>query len=301
MSELQEQSPGSFDNPWLWFTAARQLAKVPLCLLICCSTGFGALLVQDVSGEVILVVSTGVLLLAMGAATMNSLQETAVDGTMQRTSERPLVRKSVSSKFALCQAVCLVACGLALLATLGGSLLPLLLGILSLVLYNGVYTRLKQRTVLALLPGAVCGGLPPLIGWIGAGGRPLSYMSLLLFVLLFLWQIPHFCLILLQHREDYLHAVQPSFLSLLSEKSVRQISTVWICGLALVMMLFSITPGPIWQWQQILLVINAMGLAAGTIYSLLLSRAVTYRSLFIFLNLMLFSHMAILSMGPVLS
>lgn len=277
--------------------ASWQLAKVPLCLLIGCTAAFGAALVPHASPATILIVSSGVFLLAMGGATINSLQEKAVDETMPRTCRRPLVRNRVSSRYAVIQAGILMAPALVLLLSLDGSLLPPGLGGFAILMYNWVYTRLKQHTMLAIIPGAIAGGLPPIIGWIAGGGQVFTYTAMLLFVLLFLWQIPHFYLILLNHREEYLKAGQPSFLKALSEKGVRRLSGVWICGLALVMMLFSITPASVWQWQKIVLIANGLGLAALAIYALLLSETIAYRILFISLNIMFCIHMAVLALG----
>lgn len=297
MAGIRGQSPVSCCSLQQLFLASWQLAKIPLCLLIGCTAAFGAAIVPNVSVGTILVASSGVLLLAMGGATINSLQEAAIDKAMPRTSQRPLVRNSVSSTYAVAQAGLLIAAALVLLMNVSQPLLPLSLGGAAIFLYNGVYTRLKQCTMLAIIPGAVAGALPPVIGWIGGGGHPFSYTAMLLFVLLFLWQIPHFYLILLNHREEYLRARQPSFLKTLSEKSVRRLSVVWICGLALVMMLFSIIPVSVWQWQKILLIVNACSLAILAIYSLLLSKIIVYRLLFIYFNMMLCIHMAVLVLG----
>lgn len=296
-----EHLSGDWLTLWSLIVAGWQLAKVPLCLLICCSSAFGASLSPGVSGRTVLLVSSGVLLLAMGGATLNSFQERYVDLRMKRTSGRPLVRNLIPTHFAVIQAVCLISGGIFLLASPGNSLLVPTLGGFALCIYNGIYTRLKQHTVLAILPGAACGALPPVIGWIGGGGQPLSYMSLLLFTLLFLWQVPHFCLILLRHSKDYLQVEQPSFLKLLSEKGVRRLSTVWCCGLALVMMLFSITAAPVWQWQKILLVINAVVLASMSVYALQITNFFSYRTVFILLNIQLFNHMAILASAFILA
>lgn len=281
--------------------AAWQLAKVPLCLLIACSTGFGALVAGNLSIDLVMYAAFGVLLLAGGGATFNSVQEICVDGSMQRTAKRPLVQNHVSPDSAKIQGVLLIVSGLFVLYCLPSPFFPILLGCLALLLYNGVYTRLKQHTVLAIIPGAVCGALPPLIGWTAAGGKLLTYMSLLLFSLLFLWQIPHFYLVLLRYRDDYFQAHQPSFLKILSERAVRKLSCIWICGLALVMMLFSITPAVVSLAQQFLIVVNAIFLALIAICNLLLRQSDTYRLLFVALNILLFNHMLILSVSPFLS
>jgi hypothetical protein len=86
-------------------------------------------------------------------------------------------------------------------------------------------------------------------------------------------------------------------LKALSEKGVRRLSAVWICGLALVMMLFSILPVSVWQWQKIILIVNGFSFAALASYSLLFRETTAYRMLFLYLNIMLCIHMAVLVLG----
>ncbi len=66
------------------------LAKVPLCLLIGCSTLFGYILADPVIVSRTILTGVGIFILATGAATLNSLQEFRLDGELARTSDRPL-------------------------------------------------------------------------------------------------------------------------------------------------------------------------------------------------------------------
>jgi len=65
-----------------------------------------------------------------------------------------------------------------------------------------VYTPLKRRSPIATLVGAVPGALPPLIGWTASRGE-ISIGGLALFLIVFLWQIPHFMAIAWMYRDDY--------------------------------------------------------------------------------------------------
>lgn len=278
-------------------SAGWQLAKVPLCLLIGCSALFGYILADNVLSMRTLQVSAGVVLLAMGAATLNSLQEAVVDGTMARTAGRPLPQGKLPRRQALLQAWFFILGGLLPLAALAQTFLPLFLGVMALLLYNWVYTPLKQKNVLAIVPGAMCGALPPLIGWTAADGDLLSYGAMLLAVLLVLWQVPHFLLILLRHQRDYLQARQPSFLKLFSERGMRRLSCVWISALALVMLIFTVVPVQLTVFVRCMLAVNAIALIVIAIWQLLLTRSADYKLLFVNLNISLLTHMLIFTIG----
>lgn len=272
-----------------------RLAKVPLCGLIGCSTVFGGALAVDATLSSLVGTACGVMLVAMAGATGNSLQERHIDGRLPRTAARPLVQGEASIGYAILQLCILTASGLLLQAIYSQEpLLSSFLTLLALALYNGVYTTLKQRTLLALPVGAICGGLPPVIGWIGSGGLLLSYTSLLLFSLLILWQIPHFGLILLMYRHDYLVLNQPTLLKKFQEEGVRRISAVWAGGLGLVMILFAGCSGVSSGWQSVAIIVNSVVATAFLWQQLLMVVSPDYRRLFICLNSMLGNHMAII-------
>jgi protoheme IX farnesyltransferase len=83
-----------------------------------------------------------------------------------------------------------------------------LLALATLVTYLAIYTPMKRRSPLATFVGAVPGALPPLIGWAAATGD-VSIGGLLLFAIVFLWQIPHFMAIAWMYRDDYARAGFP--------------------------------------------------------------------------------------------
>ena len=155
-------------------------------------------------------VVAGVTLLAAGCSALNQLLERDLDLLMTRTCSRPLPRGELTPvAMSIPGALCLLA-GLLLLFSCGG-VLPTLLGVIAVVLYLALYTPLKRRTPFALPLGAVCGALPPLMGWCVAGGRPLDYRVILFAALVYLWQIPHFRLFQRRHEDDYRRAGIPLF------------------------------------------------------------------------------------------
>src|SRR5205823_10569397 len=74
--------------------------------------------------------------------------------------------------------------------------------LITLILYVFVYTPLKPLTTLNTAIGAVPGALPPVIGWAAATGR-LGAEAWALFLIVFLWQFPHFLAIAWIYRDDY--------------------------------------------------------------------------------------------------
>ena len=79
------------------------------------------------------------------------------------------------------------------------------LTLLTAISYVGIYTPLKRITVVNTFIGAFPGALPPLIGWTAATGR-VELPGVLLFAILFLWQVPHFLAITLLRRREYARA-----------------------------------------------------------------------------------------------
>jgi protoheme IX farnesyltransferase len=155
-------------------------------------------------------VMAGVTLLAAGGSALNQVLEQDLDRRMVRTRQRPLPRGDLSPRVATLMGGCSILTGFLTLLCTGG-LLPALLGVAAVVWYLGAYTPLKRRTPFALPLGAVCGAIPPVIGWCVAGGTPGDFRVILLAGLLYLWQIPHFWLFQRRHELDYRNAGIPLF------------------------------------------------------------------------------------------
>lgn len=149
----------------------------------------------------------GTTLVAGGAAVLNQVYERDTDAMMRRTRLRPLPDGRVACNDARLFGLVLSTAGLVLLA-LRANLLAALLALATLVVYLVVYTPMKRRTSFATLIGAVPGALPPLIGWTAAHGSP-SLGGIVLFAIVFLWQIPHFMAIAWLYRDDYRSAGFP--------------------------------------------------------------------------------------------
>lgn len=173
----------------------------------------------------------GTLLMSMGAASFNHWQERNIDPLMNRTKNRPIASKRINSKRGFAISAILALLGM-LLLLLTGSVAAMVFGIITLFFYNVVYTPMKRVSNLAVLPGAIVGGLPPLIGWSAAGGYLLAPAIWALALFLFLWQMPHFWLLLLLFDEDYSKAKFVMLNKLLNRAQIGRVTFVWIVSLA---------------------------------------------------------------------
>ena len=149
----------------------------------------------------LLLTAFGTALAAAGANALNQLAEMRRDALMVRTRGRPLPSGALRPAHALLFAMLSAYAGLALLG-LAVNLASAALALATILVYMLVYTPLKTRTTLNTLVGAVCGAIPPAIGWVAAAGR-LEPGAWLLAALLFVWQIPHFFALAWMYRADY--------------------------------------------------------------------------------------------------
>ncbi len=135
------------------------------------------------------------------ANTINCVLERESDKFMARTAKRPLPTQRLDSRSALVFALVL---GVVALPMLGLGVNPLTgaLGALALGSYAFVYTPMKSRTHWAMHVGAFPGALPPLMGWTAATGQ-IELPGVVLFGILFFWQLPHFIAIALFRKAEY--------------------------------------------------------------------------------------------------
>lgn len=187
-----------------------RLFRLPLALMNGTAALGGYLLCRDAgTGGAGPALFTGVTLMACAASALNQVLERDVDALMRRTMTRPLPAGALGPAWGAAIALLALAPGALILARLG--LGPLLIAMTTLAWYLAVYTPLKRRTPFALLAGAFCGALPPLIGWSAAGGDLLDFRIVLLCGILYLWQVPHFWMLQRRHADDYRLAGLPLF------------------------------------------------------------------------------------------
>ena len=148
--------------------------------------------------------TVGTLLIAAASASLNMYRERELDGRMQRTEKRPLPSGRLTPREVLLFGLVLTLLGVLVLWWFS-NLLAMAVCMLILLSYVLVYTPMKMRTPLNTLVGAIPGGLPPVVGFAAVNGK-LGFGALILFAILFCWQIPHFLAIAWRYRHDYARA-----------------------------------------------------------------------------------------------
>lgn len=185
-----------------------ELAKPRVAMLVLFTVGAGVLLAsigRDFSFLVLLHTVFGTALVAAGASALNQWYEGDSDALMRRTEKRPLPSGRLQALEVFVFGVALGLGGVVYLALALTHILAALIAAVTFILYVAVYTPLKRRTPLNTLIGAVPGALPPLIGWCAVRGE-LTHEAGVLFLILFLWQVPHFLAIAWMYRAEYARA-----------------------------------------------------------------------------------------------
>jgi protoheme IX farnesyltransferase len=161
--------------------------------------GMGFHSVDAVRGLVFTLV--GVAMTAAGSGALNHYLEREADARMDRTRRRPIPSGVVHPVSALIYGEYLVLGGVLLLLW-KVNLLTAFLALLTAFLYTLVYTPMKKWSWLNTLIGAVPGALPPMGGWAAATGQ-IDAGAWALFLILFIWQQPHFYSIAWIFKDDY--------------------------------------------------------------------------------------------------
>lgn len=226
-----------------YLNAFLDLAKIRITFFVSVSTSIGYILYSGSVSLKMFIAAIGVFLLASGSSAINHYQERNYDALMERTKSRPIPAGIISPKVALVYAVTLSLIGISVLGFLINAA-ALVLGIIALIWYNLFYTPLKRKYVMAVVPGSVIGAIPPVIGWVAAGGNLLDSQALALALFFFIWQIPHFWLLLMIYGNDYERAGYPTLTRIFSDNQLSRITFIWIIALAtsvLLIPLFSIS------------------------------------------------------------
>jgi protoheme IX farnesyltransferase len=194
-SEARASSPAG--RAWL------ELTKPGLTGLVVATSSLGYLLARPdpLDWGRLAAVTAGTALVGGGANALNQWAESEQDAVMNRTRGRPIPSGRLAARAGFVFAAALTLAGIVLLAAAVNALTSAL-AFASWAIYLFAYTPMKRRSTLNTIVGAVSGAIPPVLGWTAATGS-LDARALVLFAILFLWQIPHFLAIAWIHREDY--------------------------------------------------------------------------------------------------
>jgi len=243
------------------FAEYRALFRLPVALFVTCSSATGYIVASPAMTADLLPAAIGVFLLACGASALNQFQERDIDALMERTRNRPLPSGRMEPRSALIAAVTAMLAGLALLGRSGMD--AFILGLLAVAWYNGLYTWFKRRTAFAAVYGAPVGMAAPAIGWAAGGGSINDPRLVILALLFFLWQVPHFWLLLLRAVGDYERAGLPSLTKVFPRELLSRITVLWTAAAAvgsLLLPLFGMVRSPLLYG---LLVLSALLSSAG--------------------------------------
>lgn len=179
-----------------------RLTKPRITLMVALTTMIGFIAAAPSSGPALLWQTILATALVAGAASgFNQVMEREADARMERTQRRPIPSGAIGVVPALAFASILLASGAVWLAV-ASNVLACALAVFTCASYALVYTPMKQRTWLATIVGAVPGAVPPVIGWAAARGS-IGVEALVLFLIMFAWQMPHFYAVAALYREDY--------------------------------------------------------------------------------------------------
>lgn len=204
-----------------------ELIKVRITILVTLTTALGYILAAKRIGINLFYTILGIFLLACSASALNHFQERDSDYLMDRTKNRPIPSGRISAKHVILISFILFLSGF-LVLLFGTNIITTAIGIFTLFWYNAIYTPLKKVSAVAIIPGALVGALPPIAGWTAAGGELFSPEIFIIAFYFFLWQIPHFWLLLMMYGEEYETAGFPVLNKKMSAVKLKFITTLLI-------------------------------------------------------------------------
>ena len=255
-----------------------ELCKVKISLFSACSALAGFLCSPDHSPVKTSLLFGGMFLLASGSSSLNQYQERNIDILMPRTAERPIPSARTGAFQALSFSCLLIGTGTLVLAA-AISLAAGMLGLGTVLWYNGLYTCLKKKSAYAILPGALTGIMPPVIGWVAGGGVLTDPCLVYLCCFFFLWQIAHSLLIIIEYGKEFELAGLPSLTMVFTSRQLSRITSIWIfaVGITCLLLPLFVSPPPLDLWLVLLMgVFLRLTFSAG---QLLQDRSIAYSTL----------------------
>ncbi|NGX50445.1 MAG: Protoheme IX farnesyltransferase [Chlamydiae bacterium] len=151
----------------------------------------------------------GLALVIASACVFNNYIDRELDGKMERTKNRPLVKGLISPRSAMVFATILGLLGTLILA-LFTNLITVMVALIGVIVYVALYSLSKYRTVYGTLIGSIAGATPPVVGYCAVTGQ-FDLAALILFTMIVMWQMPHFYAIAIYRLEDYARGSIPIY------------------------------------------------------------------------------------------
>jgi len=209
-----------------------ELNKVKITFTVTLTTIAGYVLAKNSFDSGLILPVIGIFILACGSAALNHFQDKDKDALMERTRNRPIPSGKIRPVFVMIIAISEIILGTYIIF-IGSNFLAAQLGLLALIWYNGVYTPLKRKTAFAVIPGSIIGAIPPMVGWVAGGGSLSDPKLLVLAFFFFIWQVPHFWLLMLKYGEEYEKAGYPSITSMISKQQIKKATFMWTAATAI--------------------------------------------------------------------
>ena len=146
----------------------------------------------------------GVFLTSSSSSILNQYIEVDLDAKMLRTESRPLPNKRINKKIALYLGLILGFVGVFYLFIFVNTITSII-SFLTIFSYVCIYTPSKTKSKWNTIIGSFPGALPPVGGWTAATNE-INLPALILFSILFCWQIPHFLSLAIIYKDDYSRA-----------------------------------------------------------------------------------------------
>jgi heme o synthase len=207
------------------------LCKARISLFSSLSAAMGFFLSADPAMGAFPALVTGVFVLSCGACSLNQYLERDADARMARTAGRPIPSGKIRAGRALALSLLLILSGEGVLLFTGNAAVPLL-GAAAVIWYNVLYTGLKRVSAFAVVPGALVGAIPPVMGWAAGGGALSDPRLAALAFFFFMWQVPHFWLHLLTYGKEYAEAGLPSLTDVFSAVQLERLTFQWLSAVA---------------------------------------------------------------------
>ncbi len=260
------------------------LTRFPVSLAVTFSAFAAMVLADGGLSKTMLWPVSAIFLLASGASAFNQYQEWPYDERMERTRRRPIPSRRISPAEGLRIAMIGIVAGLVILMY-QTNWNCFVLGVINLIWYNGVYTWLKKKTAFAVVPGALTGVIPVMMGWSAMNDAFLSPPAIFLAFFIFIWQMPHFWMLTLKYGHEYRNAGFPVLNDLVSEMSIKLIVMIWMVaasGASIMLVFFRILQIPVIGYFIMLFNIPLLLVTA---YQLFLASPIRFRMIFILANL----------------